>query len=120
MRNKNGEFVKNGMLERCQNLKRGSIAPSSEWDISRVLVSDKVGPIEWNEERRIVELGTLAHNCTAKAVQDLRNTASKHRSGLGSVLWIRCSCGNVNKIQTSKSHMGKKQPWSTPERLPRK
>ena len=33
---------------------------------------------------------------------------SEHRSGLGSVLWIRCSCGNVNKIQTSKSHIDKK------------
>ena len=57
----------------------------------------------------------MAHNldeCTAEgceAVQDLRNTVSEHRSGLGGcVLWIRCSCGNVNKIQTSKSHMAKK------------
>ena len=77
-------------------------------------MSDKVGPIEWNEGQRIVQLGTLAHNlgkCTAEgceAVHDLRNTVSEHRSGLGNVLWIRCSCGNVNKIQTSKSHMAKK------------
>ena len=43
-----------------------------------------------------------------EAIQDMRNTVSEHRSGLGSVLWIRCSCGNVDKIQTSKSKMAKK------------
>ena len=43
-----------------------------------------------------------------EAVQDLRNNVNEHMLGLGSVLWVRCSCGNINKIQTSKFHMAKK------------
>lgn len=64
----------------------------------------------WNEGRRVVELGVLAENlgtCRGEGcylMQDLRNTISERRSDLGSLLWIQCSCGHVNPIETGKSH----------------
>ena len=82
-------------------MKRWPIAPSSEC----LLVSDI-----WTNRMERREEDNLG-KCTAEgceAVQDSRNNVSEHRSGLGSVLWIRSSCGSVNKIQTSKSHMAKK------------
>ena len=65
-------ICKKWYVQECQNLKHCSIAPSSECDISSILVSDKVGPIEWNEGRRIIGLVTIAHNlgkCTAEGCE---------------------------------------------------
>ena len=66
--------------------------------------------LQWNEGRRIVELSTLANNlseCAANGcnlLQDLRNIVGESRSGFGSVLSIRCSCGVVNKVRTCSTH----------------
>ena len=60
--------------------------------------------------RRIVEFDTLANNlakCSGKGcdlAQDLRNIVSESRSGFGSILYIRCNCGTVNKVKTCKTH----------------
>ena len=57
-----------------------------------------------------MELSNLADNLSQCAgegcnlLQDLRNIICKTRSGFGSILSIRCSCGEVNKIKTCKTH----------------
>ena len=73
------------------------------------LVKDVGDTIQWNEGRRIVELGVLAEqlskcgedDCEAKL--DLRNIVAETISGFGSYLWIKCSdCGQETKITTGK------------------
>ena len=68
----------------------------------------------WRVGRRVVELCTLAENlaqCSAQGcdlLQDLRNTLREYRYGLGSLLWIQCSCGQLNKVHTGKFHYEEK------------
>ena len=60
-----------------------------------------------------MELGVLAEGlgqCDSSdcdKVLDLRNTESETRSGLGSLLWVRCTCGELNRVPTGKSHREK-------------
>ena len=76
------------------------------------IVSDESNLV-WRDGRRMLELGVLAEGlgqCDSSdcdKVLDLRNTESESRSGLGSLLWVRCTCGELNRVQTGKSHREK-------------
>ena len=64
--------------------------------------------ISWDEGRRVVELGFLPEGLRAckdcSNSLELANTLTEKRYGLGSVLHISCSCGQLTTISTGKSH----------------
>ena len=76
--------------------------------IQRANVPNVRTEVDWNEGRRVVELGVLAEElakCNGEGCnlpQNLNNTEKETRSGLGSLLWVRCVCGFLNKVKTSK------------------
>ena len=100
----NGKFSKANRLRSNANLHRG---PSSLNTLDRTENEDI---IEWKNGRRIVELGKLAEGlgcCSddgCDRLQDLRRTISEKRYGFGSLLWIQCECGVINKIYTGTYH----------------
>lgn len=57
--------------------------------------------------RRVVELGDIVNQmeCTdCKSTLILKHIESETRHGLGSTLYINCSCGVINAVTTNKSH----------------
>ena len=76
--------------------------------IQRANVPNVRTEVDWNEGRRVVELGVLAEEmakCNGEGCnlpQNLNNTEKETRSGLGSLLWVRCVCGFLNKVKTFK------------------
>ena len=73
VRNKKGIFVKNVIATRSQNLNRGSVGPNEKCDSPSI--PNTVETIEWDDGRRVVELGTLAQNlgkCTAEGCEVFR------------------------------------------------
>ena len=70
--------------------------------------------LKWNEGRRIIYLGVLAdglEKCSDKECimpLSLKNIERETKLGLSSILWVRCVCGELNSVATSKTH-GKKQ-----------
>ena len=69
---------------------------------------DSNDAIQWNEGRRVVELGVLANGL--RACQEfgeelsLSGTECETREGLASILYVRCKCGMINSVYTSKLH----------------
>ena len=123
-RGANGRFIKAGEKRRLENLKggerlggkriireKGSVI-SNESCISR---PSEIGrDLQWNEGRRVVELAVLAEGlekCCASDCNEplrLKNIECETKLGLSSLLYVRCVCGELNKVPTSKSH-GEKQ-----------
>ena len=61
----------------------------------------------WRESRRIVELWHLAAHLSCTDCGDslsLTNIAKETRYGYGSLLYIDCTCGVVNMVETNKRH----------------
>jgi hypothetical protein len=97
------------LVRRLSNLKRDV---NAEKDFKTT--ANKPAKITcWREGRRIVELGFLSDQLE-KGCSDcgkylrLSCTESEIRQGFGSILWIICECGVLNKIQTGKTHEVKK------------
>ena len=53
----------------------------------------------------------LGKCCSADCCKtlDLQKTASEKRFGLGSVLWVECDCGELNRVPTGTGYMEKKK-----------
>lgn len=89
--------------EECPD-RRSSDTTSSP---SNTTVSDGEIP-DWRQGRRIVELGLIADqlrscvDCGGRIFLD--NIVSEKRQGLGSILYIECSCGMLNSVVTNKRH----------------
>ena len=100
---KTGRFVKKAVSRKKNPLVNGNSEPPDKMRCEN-------GLNLWVQGRRIVEFDTLANDlakCAGKGCnlpQDLRNIVSESRSGFGSTLYIRCSCGTVNKVKTCKTH----------------
>ena len=64
--------------------------------------------MQWNDGRRVVELGVLAEGLQAcsdcKQPLQLTGVVNEKRYGLGSILNVLCCCGQINTITTGKTH----------------
>lgn len=63
----------------------------------------------WRDGRRIVELGLLSDQlesgCTdCKKYLKLSQIETEIRQGFGSILYVKCECGVINKVKTGKTH----------------
>ena len=74
-------------------------------------VSWDVGRGTWDDGLRVVELGMLAESCRMLAEScfcqqliKLKNVVDEKRYGLASLLYIQCSCGQINTVRTGKCH----------------
>ena len=111
-RQKNGKFIsvkeqkrRNSAFLLC---KRFCMNPEGEREDLETAAEASSAVISWDEGRRVLELGFLAEGLRAckdcSNPLELANTLSEKRYGLGSVLHISCSCGQLNTISTGKSH----------------
>ena len=64
--------------------------------------------VTWDDGRRVVEDGMLAEGlescCFCLQPIQLKNVVDEKRYGLPSLLYIQCSCGQINTVRTGKSH----------------
>ena len=116
-RRKSGWFLKTNIKTRRDHLTPGryskKLCRESGCSVSEnvVLGVPDESTLVWHDGRRMVELGVLSEGlgeCDSSEcdkVLDLRNTVSETRSGLGCLLWVRCSCGELNRVPTGKSHI---------------
>lgn len=95
-----------GNLRHCEPRETQSFHDPTLGDVGEAESESQYVNSGWREGRRVVELCILAENlaqCSAEGcdlLQDLRTTVSEYRSGLGSLLWIQCSCGQLNKVHS--------------------
>ncbi len=113
-----GRFIKKGekgRREKCAsiacNLTRREtseapcVSPGSD---ERESTTQDDQDLTWTDGRRVVELGILADGL--RACEDcgvplnLANTETETKDGLASILYVRCECGLINSVPTSKSH----------------
>ena len=106
----------NQLETRTETFKREDEPVESAQDPNQDIDSQGVN---WNQGRRIVELGLLAKQLQAcwmchKGPLDLTNIEGETRYGLGSLLKVKCtSCGGHNKISTGKRHQATKSSSPT-------
>ena len=66
--------------------------------------------VSWDDARRVVEMGMLAEGlescCFCQRPIQLKIVVDEKRYGLASLLYIQCSCGQLNTVRTGKSHRG--------------
>ena len=116
-----GRFIKAGVKRRLENLKRGNDEGTKRRLIEKGNCIPKTScnvssneELKWNEGRRIIDLAVLAdglEKCSDKECimpLSLKNIERETKLGLSSILWVRCVCGELNSVATSKNH-GKKQ-----------
>ena len=95
-------------MERMKTVRQGENPHIQHNDIE-----NDEGGVKWCEGRRVVELGCLAEslgkckNTECTRVLDLRNTIIERQIGLGSVLLVKCECGEMNRVRTGKVHREK-------------
>ena len=105
-RDNKGRFVKAGVKRTLDNLS----CRSKEKEGNEFKEGEEKVEVKWNDGRRVVDLGVLAESlqeCSSSVCclpLHLKNIESETRVGLGSVLWVRCECGEVNSVNTSKEH----------------
>lgn len=109
-RSKSGRFIKGGELDR-----RKSCAEKFRV-VSEQCSEGEKGPantkfeheVSWDDGRRVVEMGMLAEGlkscCFCQQPIQLKNVVDEKRYGLASLLYIQCSCGQINTVRTGKSH----------------
>lgn len=105
VRDKKGKFVSTRVKNLVKNLKvdKAEVSVSTDGNVSG-------GSVNWDDGRRLVELGVLAEALAMCAGEDcdnaldLRKTVSETRFGLGAILWVRCECGELNRVPIGKCH----------------
>ena len=118
-RGNNGSFLKAGAKRCLENLMAGvSLGKNREKESEMIEKGDGKSEItdnvKWNEGRRVVDLAVLAEGlqeCSSIVCclpLHLKDTECETRIGLGSMLWVRCECGELNRVNTSERH-GKKK-----------
>ena len=112
-RSKRGRFVKGGELNRrklCAEKLRVVIPQCSEGEKEPVntMCERSEDEVSWDDGRRVVELGMLAEGlescCFCQQPIQLKYVVDEKRYGLASLLYIHCSCGQINTVRTGKSH----------------
>lgn len=116
-RNRRGKFLsehKSSIRQKQISFER--VFPNQQTDINSdvtipIEISDTLNRdgsnITWRDGRRIVELGHLASQMKCEecnAALELCNIQSETRRGFGSILYIECLCGTLNKVTTNKAH----------------
>lgn len=109
-RSKSGRFIKGSELDRrklCAEKFRIISQQCSEGEKEPVNEGSE-REVSWDDGRRVVELGMLAEglescSCCQQPIQ-LKNVVAERRYGLASLLYIQCSCGQLNTVRTGKSH----------------
>ena len=112
-----GRFITSGEKRKLDNLRPGGCKKRLiDIDAQNCCQTNSSDKIDWNEGKRVVDLGLLAKSlqkCSFSECQSqlsLLNIERETRVGLSSILWVRCaSCGEMNKIYTSKTHEHKQQ-----------
>ena len=116
-RGANGRFVKTGHKRKLENLNGGQgvgrkvvIREKEDEHVEQNLCGIGGGNMKWKEGRRVVDLDLVANGlekcCVTGCYErlNLKNVESETKLGLASILWVRCVCGELNKVPTSKSH----------------
>ena len=109
-RSKSGRFIKGGELNRrkaCAEKFRIVSQQCSEGEKEPAhTMCDR--EVSWDDGRRVVEMGMLAEGlescCSCQQPIQLKNVVDEKRYGLASLLYIQCSCGQINTVRTGKSH----------------
>ena len=110
-RGEGGKFITAGKKKRMERMK--TVRQGENPHIQHNDIENDEGDVKWCEGRRVVELGCLAEslgkckNTECTRVLDLRNTIIERQIGLGSVLLVKCECGEMNRVRTGKTHREK-------------
>ena len=101
VRDQRGKFVSTRVKNLVKNIEGGG-AKFPAATVDNVWNAD----VNWDDGRRLIELGVLGEGLAKCAADDcdnaldLRNTVSEKRFGLGAILWVRCECGELNRVPT--------------------
>ena len=105
---KSGRFIKGGELNQRKSCAEKFRVVSQQCSEGEKAPANTMfeREVSWDDGRRVEEMGMLAEGlkscCFCQQPIQLKNVVDEKRYGLASLLYIQCSCGQINTVRTGK------------------